>query len=298
MGCTAPITAWRSKDGPVQFRAGPSHKIKLPCGRCAGCLLENSRQWATRCLHEAQMHDQNCFATLTIDDNNIGDGTLRPEHFTDFIKRLRAKHAHYDEMGNYWRQPIRYYMCGEYGDETARPHYHACLFGYKPSDGKPTSIYNTTGTQVSLELDKIWKLGGTSYGEVTFESASYVARYIMKKLDQHAIRSMQLDMSTGECIEMYPEYQRMSETIGLPWIKKYATDVYSQSRDEIIIRGNKAKPPRAYDKYLETWKPELHTIVKENRRTKEGIYREDNTPRALKAKEAIMKSKLTRRTAI
>ena len=71
--CYYPLTAWRSRHrGPsgklgVTFRLGDGYAdmpLKLPCGQCVGCRLERSRQWAVRCVHEAQMHDRNCFITL------------------------------------------------------------------------------------------------------------------------------------------------------------------------------------------------------------------------------------------
>lgn len=98
--------------------------IQLPCGQCIGCRLAHSRDWATRCVHEAHMHDHNCFITLTYSPENLPEGgTLVRKHFTDFMKRLR-KALSVDDIS------IRFFGCGEYGSKLERPHYHAIIFGY------------------------------------------------------------------------------------------------------------------------------------------------------------------------
>ena len=99
--------------------------IVLPCGQCCACRLNKSRDWATRCVLEAKMHDENCFITLTYNDENLPkDYGLCKEDLTLFFKRLRKNTG----------EKIRYYAAGEYGDLYGRPHYHACLFGWKPKD--------------------------------------------------------------------------------------------------------------------------------------------------------------------
>lgn len=69
------------------------HEIfTIPCGQCVGCRLEHSRRWAVRMMHEAQMHDKNCFITLTYNDQYLpADGSLHLDHFQKFMKRLRKK---------------------------------------------------------------------------------------------------------------------------------------------------------------------------------------------------------------
>ena len=97
----------------------------LPCGQCYACRLNKSRDWATRCVLEAKMHDKNCFITLTYNDDNLPqDLSLHKEDFVKFMKRLRKNTG----------EKIRFYMAGEYGSLYQRPHYHACLFGYRPDD--------------------------------------------------------------------------------------------------------------------------------------------------------------------
>jgi len=83
MACYHPLTAYLSGHQTnnatgkayrrVSFKETDEHdrQISLPCGQCIGCRLERSRQWAMRCIHEAQLHQNNCFITLTYDDEHL-----------------------------------------------------------------------------------------------------------------------------------------------------------------------------------------------------------------------------------
>ncbi len=133
MPCYSPITAWQSIKihpqtnkttilfKPPRMYSKAFNSIQLPCGQCIGCRLERSRQWAIRCVHEAELHEENCFITLTFSPENINKkGTLIKADFQKFMKRLRKK---------YIGKVIRYMHCGEYGEIGNRPHHHACIFG-------------------------------------------------------------------------------------------------------------------------------------------------------------------------
>ena len=127
--CTSPRTASFNLDGSINFSKKNHNRemvpFQLPCGKCAECLLEKARDWAVRCTHEAKMHQKDCFITLTYSDQNLPpDGKLNYTHFQLFSKRLRK----------YAGKDIGFFMCGEYGESTQRPHYHACIFGWDPED--------------------------------------------------------------------------------------------------------------------------------------------------------------------
>ncbi len=132
MPCYHPLSAFQCADGSIVFHERRWYNtvktLSLPCGQCIGCRLERSRQWAMRCMHEAQLHENNCFITLTYDNTHLpSDGSLHYKDFQLFIKRLRKK------FGN---TRIRYYMAGEYGENFGRPHFHACIFGHDFHDKK------------------------------------------------------------------------------------------------------------------------------------------------------------------
>ena len=160
MPCFKPLSAWQSKSprtdtgkSSIVFR--PPHNksswdfVELPCGRCIGCRLERSRQWAIRCMHEAQMHKENSFITLTFEDKYLDKNlSLKKSDFQKFMKRLR-KH--------YQPKKIRFLHAGEYGEITGRPHHHAILFGISFDDRKPWRQTPQKHTVYrSKTLEKIW----------------------------------------------------------------------------------------------------------------------------------------------
>lgn len=217
----------------IRPRFGSVEMLKLPCGQCIGCRLERSREWAVRCVHEASLWPKNAFLTLTYDDVHLpSDLSLHKEHLQDFWKRLRKS---LDGV------KIRYFAAGEYGSLLSRPHYHACVFNYWPYDAKLWRIRHGTRLYVSPSLAKIWPFGYHVVGEVTFESAAYVARYCLKKITG--------DQAEEHYHGLEPEFVVMSRRPGIAkeWIEKYRGDVYPN--DFVVIRDNiKCRPPRYYDK--------------------------------------------------
>ncbi|QXP08492.1 MAG: replication initiator protein [Arizlama microvirus] len=223
--------------------------VQLPCGQCIGCRLERSRQWAMRCVHEASLYEDNCFITLTFDDQHIAeDKSLCKRDFQLFMKRLRKK----------FNTKIRYYHCGEYGENFGRPHHHACIFGFDFPDKEWLSRKDGVDLYTSEILSELWGHGYCTIGSVTFESAAYVARYIMKKI-------------TGEKAEEYyggrlPEYTTMSRRPGLgkDWFKQFKSDVYPH--DRVIMRGNiQCRPPKYYDALYDLDNHEIMSILKGKR---------------------------------
>lgn len=160
----------------------------VPCGRCLACRLAKAAEWANRCMLELKYHDTACFVTLTYDDDHVKNGcytdpdtgelsfsrTLVKRDLQKFWKRLRKK---------YPERNIRYYACGEYGESTQRPHYHAIIFGWKPDDLIPWSR-NEKGDPLYLskELYEIWQNGNVLVGDVNYATCNYVARYVTKKV--------------------------------------------------------------------------------------------------------------------
>ena len=217
--------------------------LTLPCGQCVGCRLERSRQWAVRIMHEASLHDVSSFVTLTYSDECLpSPPSLRYSDFQAFMRRLRKSHG-----------KVRFFVCGEYGERTWRPHFHACLFGLRFSDLK---VYKKTAAGFTLyessELSRVWTLGFASVGQLSFESAAYVARYCMKKVtgDLAETHYRKTDLNTGEMYDLVPEFARMSlkPGIGFQWFKQFRHEV--GTHDGVVVRDRLCKPPRYYDKLL------------------------------------------------
>ncbi len=255
---------------------------KVPCGSCSGCRAEQARQWAVRILHECQMHDSGWFLTLTYDDKEIPEyGSLYPEDLAAFFKAVRR---------DYPTGSVRYYACGEYGDRTQRPHYHAVLFGVDFLDR--VVMRESAGASVwrSPTLERYWTHGLSEFGTVSAKSAAYVAGYVRKKVTKKMNPDAyeRVNADTGELVTVHPEFSRMSlrPAIGRTWIEKFWGDVYP--RDFVVVDGFEAKPPRYYDKWMDENQPRIMMEVRE-KRIAESVELDDYT---LAAKEAIHKAQL------
>lgn len=284
MPCYSPISAWRTAAG-IYFRdtinATP---LILPCGRCTGCRLERSRQWALRLTHEKRFHDSSAFITLTYDKEHLSkDGSLDLKHFQDFMKRLRFELA---------PKKIRFFHAGEYGEKFGRPHYHAIIFG---EDFRADSIESDTSergdtTWSSPLINRLWTKGINRVGTVTFESCAYVARYICKKVNGPLARSHyeRICETTGEVFSLRPEYATMSRRpgIGKDHFIKYSREIYPH--DVCVSRGHPSKPPKFYDKQLEKVDPVMYQQVKELRESAlvESPI-EERSPERLRVRHAV-----------
>lgn len=195
---------------------------------------------------------------------------------------------------------VRFYMAGEYGEETWRPHYHALLFGYRPDDMKywRKATANKGNLYESPSLEKIWGLGRVLIGDVTYESANYVARYCLKKVtgvmaDEHYSR---VDSETGEVYQLPPEFNQMSRKpgIGAAFIEKYSNDVYQT--DSVILNGREKKVPKYYDKWFAEQFPEEYAELQLDRSRRALPYldeqhwrRQDDREEVAAARLAFMK---------
>lgn len=274
--CYYPLRIWRGDtlpSGKREILFNPPHNAgatlyeeKVPCGKCIGCKLERSRQWAMRIVHEASLYEQNSFLTLTYDDKNLPqNGSLVKSDYQKFMKRLRKSVS---------PKRVRFFHCGEYGEKLGRPHYHSILFNHDFID---KSLYKTTSRgdrlYTSEALSNLWTAGHALIGEVTFESAAYVARYTIEKINVSAKSPDRIkkqweekylvSKKTGELRE--PEYVTMSRRpgIGKNWFEKYTSDIYPQ--DYAIIRGMKVRPPKYYDGLYEQIEPTNYLCIKKNR---------------------------------
>ena len=304
MACNYPIQAYRLKDGSVVFDTKKGYDIinyiKIPCGACIGCRLERARQWALRCVHEASLYERNCFITLTYNKEHLPDANeLDYSDFQKFMKRLRKKVCNYlpttKHHGPY--RKIRFFMCGEYGENFRRPHFHACIFNLDFDD----RIYHKTskaGSKIytSEILQSIWRdkennnIGYTSVGDITFDSAGYVARYIMKKGNDERDYEY-INLETGEVQKQKKEFNRMSlkPGIGNGFYKKFKSDIFPH--DICVINGVETKPPKYYYKMLVKEEPELAERISYEREARARKNSADNTEDRLIVKEKVLIAK-------
>lgn len=301
MPCYAPLTGFYSKDvgksgkRGITFDRGASFSgvaIKLPCGQCIGCRLERSRQWAVRCMHEKQMHEESCFLTLTYDDENLPlGGTLVKSDLSLFVKRLHNRLLRSRGVG------VRFYGCGEYGEQYGRPHYHVLIYGYDFAD-KRLFQRNKRGEPLytSEELRELWPVGHHSIGAVTFDSAAYCARYIMKKVTGEPAQDYYDVMtSDGEIVSRVPEFTNMSRRpgIGMTWFAKYGSHAYKW--DSVVINGKEVRPPRYYDMKFELVDSGRMSWLKSKRKRAALAHKEDNTPERRRVREIVQYKRATNR---
>lgn len=304
MACYRPLDAWQGEDRRIVFREtelrkelGFYRELKLPCGRCIGCRATRVRTWATRCVHEAQMSKRNCFITLTYSDENYIP-SLEYGHYQEFMHRLRAKHRRDQKKAGEKATPVRYFMCGEYGDTTLRPHYHALLFGLD----FPDLIQIGENLFRSPTLERLWTKGFSSVGTVNYQTAAYVAGYAMKKLDdgdekRKSRRYSRVHETTGELTQVQPEFGHMSlkPGIGYTWFQKYWQEVF-KARDGVMFPGGRTvPPPRYYKELLETIDMDLVEKIETERYEKAIRFKDDCTRQRLETRELIAKDKLKKR---
>jgi len=333
MVCYSPITYYKILKGsgeaeythnPIKGKKSGGQELQHPCGQCIGCRLAKSREWSVRCMHEASLYFNNCWLTLTLNEeykntrsNPYSVERGQKSEITRFLKRLRKKYG----------SGIRYYYCAEYGEtcffcnkherscscETfhpwrGRPHYHICLFNHDFDDKKFFKQINGLKHYTSETLDQLWSdpetklnMGYATISDLTADSAAYTARYSLKKINGlnakrddpvTGIKHYQRLSPDGEIIDLEPEYTNMSRGsktlgtggIGKGWLDKYSKEVLDN--DAVLFKETRIKPPRFYDNKLTEIVPDL---IEENKqiRIDKASSSVHNTPERLAIREYI-----------
>ena len=239
----------------------------VPCGQCLGCRIQRAKDWTVRIIHEASFYENNCFITLTFDDEHLpANGSVDVRDLQLFMKRLRKKFQGIQPVdiknpitGEIeTKYPIRFFACGEYGSELQRPHYHLIIFNWKPDDLVLRGV-NKYGNRIysSPSLYKLWNKGFNTVGSVTEASAGYVAKYCVKKVNGERANAYYNGRS--------PEFIVMSRNPGIAsnWFEKYHDDVFNY--DELRIAGKPYHIPRYYDKLYDDIEPCKFAQIKANR---------------------------------
>lgn len=276
---------------------------QLPCGKCVGCRLAYSRQWADRIMLESMLYpeESSFFLTLTYDDEHIPLPERRIDKQTGevfyyyplvksdlqkFLKLVRIKWKRlYGQDLN-----LRYFACGEFGDKTGRPHFHLCVMNLPLKDLRVSELFcqKREGHKIGVLyesdfLDSCWidrktkkRKGGIAIGRLTWASAAYVARYIMKKqlgkskkefLASHFFQ----DPSSGEEVKYQDEFTCMSLKPGLAYryFQAHVEDIYTS--DSVPVHTKQGvqmhKPPRYFDSKAQELFPDRLEEIKAERRS-------------------------------
>ncbi|WNK14034.1 MAG: replication initiator protein [Microvirus sp.] len=276
-----------------------TNSMTLPCGKCTGCRLDHAQEWAVRSIHESRMHKENCFITLTFDNEHLPeDYSVHVRTWQLFMKKLRKKFG----------SKIRFYACGEYGDLNKRPHYHALIFNHDFHDKK---YYQTTPQEnilyTSQTLTDLWSYGFATTGNIDYQSAGYCTRYNMKKINggiaaDHYWREHPL---TKQMVSVQPEFATQSRRPGLgqKFFEQHKAEIFPA--DYIVIEGRKLPVPRYYLNQLT--EEERTKILK--RRNPVGVEvdaasgrvllvdktesRANKTSERLRSREAVQKARIS-----
>lgn len=306
MPCYFPLKGYRSRSvnkttGKRSLVFSPSAgysdlPVTVPCGRCIGCRLERSRQWAMRCVHEASLYSSNSFLTLTFNDSCLPvNGSICVRDVQLFMKRLRKKVSY--SLPIFGSRKVRFFACGEYGSRLSRPHYHVLLFGYDFPDKVFEKMAGSSRLYSSKILSKLWPFGFALIGDVTFESAAYVARYIVKKrMGEDATEHYaEVDHETGEVRkEKSPEFIVMSRRpgIGAGWFDRYGEEVYrSGGAGTVVFRGRVCAAPKFYDARLAVRDEARALLAKAGRRLLAKGREADGTVERLIVREEVTRAR-------
>lgn len=201
-----------------------SAQLLLPCGSCVGCQISRAREWAIRCSLELQLHSVASFVTLTYSDKYCPP-TLSRGRDGDLSRFIRYMRRAMPVGDGGERVPLRFFGCGEYGEQRERPHYHAILFGSADREA----------------AERAWGKGFVRMSEVTPARISYTAGYCAKKLGFWRARGEEIDYSTGELYVFEPPFLQMSRRPGIAGeFRKYARSW----RTSAIWQGREFPVPR------------------------------------------------------
>lgn len=248
-------------------------------------------------MHEKQLSERSAFISLTFADEHLPDDYgVHVRDLQLFNKRLRKA-----------RGPFRFFACGEYGDENLRPHYHSIIFGHDWAEDRYLWRVSERGHPLyrSPSLEKLWPFGHVEIGDVTYESAAYVARYVLKKITgkMAADHYSRVHPITGEVHQVNPEFVTMSTGgrggqggIGSAWFDRYSMDAIPS--DFLMVNGKRVPVPRYYLKKQKATEdglnvPSLHMETHRKQRARQ--HADNNTPERLQTREEVLAHKLAQK---
>lgn len=219
----------------------------VPCSKCPECLKRKGSEWSFRLrIHEKQVMSA-YFLTLTYDTASVplterGFMSLDKRAVQLFFKRLRRDH---ERAGRYYLdEPIKYFIVGEYGGVSMRPHYHAIVFNacidlfVDAEHCKELAMFGCDGRR-PVKCPQ-WKFGHITVGKVTAASIGYTLKYMMKrgKVPQH------------KNDDRLPEFRLMSKRLGANYMSDSMIQWHKEDLDNRmyvpIEDGKKISMPRYY----------------------------------------------------
>lgn len=271
MGCHTPLPAYRSLGGAVSLREPLTDNyeyLRLPCGHCIGCRQSRAREWAFRCTLELKTHAQACWVTLTYDQDHV-PYTLSKDHFAGYLKRLRSRIP---------ARGIRFFGCGEYGEQNGRPHFHIILFGLNRNE---------------RAIREAWSFGHLRVDPLTPAAISYVAGYTQKKAGRPSRTPEEFEIvdDFGEVhrIRYQAPFTQMSRN---PGIGSDARKHHRSWREKAVYEGLEIPVPRyLHNAWIKNTSPEEHQLLKTQNQNKPR-YVHDRASLQAMAAHALAKQNL------
>lgn len=245
----------------------PKEKIYVQCGSCAACTVRRTREWSDRLLiHQTMMPEKSAiFATFTYDNEHLPENSsLDKKDCQLFFKRLRKYlHTYYpNKVKN-----LKYYLTGEYGPQTQRPHYHAIIFGLKVNDSFKYPIFEDDKGFIHVKaqkyqlvrtqelISKIWNLGQVDIDVFNEKTGSYVAGYVQKK-----VYGLKASREFYEKKGRIAPFSLMSKSIGRAYVLEHAVEL--KKKLEYSIRGVKRIIPRYFRKILGVSQEDMYEKIR------------------------------------
>ena len=203
----------------------------VPCGKCEFCRMNKAREWSFRLESEAfDNFAYNCL--LTYDDAHLpyykGKPSVNRVDVQLFLKRLR------EAIRKRFGVKIKFFLCGEYGGNYHRPHYHMILFSpikLVHGNSNPYKLINDI-------LNSCWSKGITDIEPLGSVGGSV-----------HYLTSYMTSYSDGiEYDEHNKPFLQMSRCgLGKNWLDNHPNQVKKMVNEmdySTVVNGHKVSIPR------------------------------------------------------
>lgn len=220
-----PVYKYAHYAGEYVCKIAGADYFLVPCGHCVECLAQDSKDWTLRMMLEYEVSDTAWFITLTFDEENCPEGVTKDDT-RRFMNSVRKKYKRMCDQIGIVAQPLKYFLVGEYGRESNRPHYHVMLFNFPCRDWRAFQQF----------CEEVWHRGFVKVEPCTFETSGYVAKYLTKVDPRSHVsapfRTMSLKPAIGyRYFELHPEVLEYLE---------------SQDKNVMTLRnGKKFRVPRS-----------------------------------------------------
>lgn len=222
----------------------------VPCGKCIPCITKRRNDWTFRIKKELEKAYSMVFLTLTYTDESIPLINEKGDIYRAYEIPMNDRYAYLPSLNKKdvqkWLKKLRkldqdnqnsklkYYIVGEYGDKTGRPHYHAIMWNYSI---KQENSFEEKWSFDDKDHKKKYKLGNLDWGQVTPASIHYVTGYVMNQKKDNDIQM--------------PQFAIMSKGVGKSYIednKYYHAGKTMESEGNFFVKndGYKQSIPRYY----------------------------------------------------